>query len=686
MKGKEIHTTTIPLSRSPPPPPPPPGECHIALRNVQTIQGALLRGDEHVDILEWPCIPPEVWCYIERADNTIGKEEVTPFIAIQNLNASSDPWFSQDARHNIENKRWRGMKFKFIRVLARGGHGYVSLWDVVFDDKSVRRVVIKRAIDPLTNSFDTLKESQFHLRYDGAQHTTQVIDLHREAVAIQTRVLRSSTFTASAIRQGKDWNAEEQKCVVFEYMKFGDIVNIMQTVAARNAQFPGQVHTRIPDQVLWGIWECLVLGLATIAYTPSNSSGNSSFETWWKWAQSDKKEALAFLDRVERQWQIEHDVHLDLEVLNVLAGHDPTTHPHQPVFKLHDLGAWSFKMNEAWESQNETQIWMMRGPVKLHGMAPEQFSKEWDKMPIGMDKPSLKRAYGGEDLKRGNRVAGRFGMWTNIFLVARVMESVMTGVFSKFPYQAVAHDRTNKPTYGGILQTPEYDHIDFDLRETVKRCLYEKPKDRPTITKLLENLLRRKEQGFNDRPEFVDKWWKAVFEPQAPMPLPLETPPPASPVKQAVLETKARRISIKPSHTFFLTYEGVNIKYSVKFSSPSPSPSLKHSLTFFLTYEGSNLMQRSLRPSPKPSIKLSPNLKPSLKANVTSTGLEPSIKFIPNLSSLKFSLEPSLIFFPTYEGVSIKPNPNLSNPEPSIKFNLNLSLMFFLTYEGANIM
>jgi hypothetical protein len=27
-------------------------------------------------------------------------------------------------------------------------------------------------------------------------------------------------------------------------------------------------------------------------------------------------------------------------------------------------------MNKAWESQNETEIWSMRGPVKLHGMAP----------------------------------------------------------------------------------------------------------------------------------------------------------------------------------------------------------------------------------------------------------------------------------------------------------------------------
>jgi hypothetical protein len=245
MKGREIATTTIDTFV---PRRPRPGEYHVALRNLQAIQGALLREDEHVTLFEWPSIPPGIWDHVQRAEDTIGEEEVNPFTVFPSRNAPCDPWFSQDARNNIENKRWYGMKFKFIKVLAQGGHGYATLWNVVYDDKSVRKVVIKRAIDPLTNTFDPRKEAEFHLRYDGAQHTTQVIDLHREATAIHNRMKAKSTYSSASIRHGQHWNAEEQKCVVFEYMQFGDMVSVMQTVAAKKVQ--------IPDQVLWGIWEC----------------------------------------------------------------------------------------------------------------------------------------------------------------------------------------------------------------------------------------------------------------------------------------------------------------------------------------------------------------------------------------------------------------------------------------------
>lgn len=227
------------------------GDCLIGKRNVIAVQSALIRGEEEVFLFNWNSFPLHLWQYVSPWDQRpIGQETVSHFTDFQQRDAPYDPLgpLSQDARKMIENKRWNGMKFKLIKVLAQGGHGYVTLWDVVFEDKSVRRVVIKRPIDPSTNAFDPYKEAEFHLRYDGAQHTTQVIDLHREMVDIRNRMTENGTIGACALRLGKDWKAEEQSCVVFEYMKFGDMVNIMQTVATRNVQ--------IPAQVLWGIWEC----------------------------------------------------------------------------------------------------------------------------------------------------------------------------------------------------------------------------------------------------------------------------------------------------------------------------------------------------------------------------------------------------------------------------------------------
>jgi hypothetical protein len=225
-------------------------DCLIGQRNIHAIQSALIRGDEEVVLFNWNSIPPQLWQDLHLSQHHIGQKAVYPFTAFAPRDAPCDPRgnLSQDARNSIEKKRWSGLKFKFIKVLAEGGHGYATLWDVVFEDTSVRRVVIKRAIDPSTNAFDPQAEAMFHLRYDGAQHTTQVIDLHREVVAIRTDMLNRGTFTHSAFRNGKEWKAEKQNCVVFEYMKFGDMVNIMQTVTTRKVQ--------IPAQVLWGIWEC----------------------------------------------------------------------------------------------------------------------------------------------------------------------------------------------------------------------------------------------------------------------------------------------------------------------------------------------------------------------------------------------------------------------------------------------
>ncbi|KAF4424732.1 hypothetical protein FACUT_10221 [Fusarium acutatum] len=689
------------------------GDCSIGKRNVYAVQSALIRGDEDVFLFNWNSFLPHLWQHVSPWDQyPIGQENIVYFTNFAKRDEPCDPLggLSQDARNKIENKRWHGMKFKFIKVLAKGGHGYATLWDVVFDDKSVRRVVIKRAINPLTNSFDPHEESRFHLRYDGAQHTTQVINLHREAVAIHTRMMNSGTFTHSAVRHGKEWKAEAQNCVVFEYMKFGDMVNIMQMVSTRNVQ--------IPTQVLWGIWECLVLGLATIAYTPSDRSGNSSFETWWKDVVSDREEALAFLDRVEREWKIEHDVHLDLEVFNVLAGHDPATHPNQPVFKLHDLGAWSYNMNQCWESYNEDEIWSMRGPVKPHAATPEQFSRDWDSIRVSLPEPTLRLFFGGEDLEKeeGMKVAGRFGIWTNIFLIAKVMESIMTREFSRFPYQAVFHDETNKPTYGGRLQTPQFEHIDFELRQTVTRCLHEKPKDRPRITQLLRNVLGRKWQGFNNEGrESVHEWWKALLEPQEPKPIPSQAPPPANPVKQAVVASAAQgglaiashmaqaagnqgapnqpqvAPHIPPHIQQILNQQRAQPHINGPPGQPPVQPQAPpkvlphlrhHNLQFSFKPSGLKLLLKAsinVKPSLKVSTKVSTeasteaDVKVNVQVNV-QVNVRASIKVSPQ-ASIEFSRQPGL-------KSSLKFNLKLS----SLKFDLESILMFLLTYEGANIM
>lgn len=122
------------------------GDCLIGKRNVIAVQSALIRGEEEVFLFNWKSFPQHLWQYVSPWDQRpIGQETVHHFTDFPKRDAPYDPLgpLSQDARKMIENKRWNGMNFKLIKVLAQGGHGYVTLWDVVFEDKSVRRVVIK---------------------------------------------------------------------------------------------------------------------------------------------------------------------------------------------------------------------------------------------------------------------------------------------------------------------------------------------------------------------------------------------------------------------------------------------------------------------------------------------------------------------------------------------------------------
>ncbi|KAF9767071.1 hypothetical protein IL306_000403 [Fusarium sp. DS 682] len=117
------------------------------------------------------------------------------------------------------------------------------------------------------------------------------------------------------------------------------------------------------------------------------------------------------------------------------------------------------------------------------------------------------------------------------------MESIMTGILSRFPLETAPHESTNLATYGWILQTPGFNHIDSDLRDIVMRCLSEKPKDRPTIVQLLEHLWDRKTKGFPEPAEMVGQWWNSIFRPQEPRPLPAQLPPAADPVQQVLVDT-----------------------------------------------------------------------------------------------------------------------------------------------------
>ncbi|KAF4964184.1 hypothetical protein FSARC_7881 [Fusarium sarcochroum] len=503
------------------------GDCTIRHRNICTIQAALLRGDSEITLMNWDFIPDDVWREIRRSQKEPNKVEVTKFVGFGPTNKDRDGYLAKDAQEAIGARRWLGLHFKFIKVLAAGGHGYVTLWDITFDDGSCRRVVIKRA---LSHSFNPQTESTFHLRYNGSEHTTQVVNLHAEAMKIQQKMSDQDPLAFAQFRAGHQWNAERVNCVVFEYCPYGDLYHLMTSAAERNVEFT--------NRVLWGIWECLVQGIATMAYSQEFIKEGTSFEKEL-WKAKKENSAWEFFDGLEEK-PISHEVHLDMESLNILVGENET-HPDQPIFKIHDLGAFSWVMNDVWQRMREKNYWNMRMPVKLHGLTPEQVSKEWDQLSIGNSQNDTMRLFANDNLRFGCVVAGRFGTWTNIFLIGRVMESVITGVFQRFPFQNAPHQTKDgssaAQTHGWMLNQPEYSLVDAELREIVCQCLYERPQDRPSAVELLRNIEVRKSLGFSETKAEVKNWWDNFVGPREEVPLPARDPGANfGPVQQAVAD------------------------------------------------------------------------------------------------------------------------------------------------------
>ncbi|RGP79862.1 hypothetical protein FLONG3_2042 [Fusarium longipes] len=473
---------------------------------AQHVRSALIRGDTEVTLFNWDHVPSHEWDYIRLADEEIDKERIDayPLLPVTKKNPDRNGKLEADARQAIETQSWYGLKFEFFKVLAKGGQGYVSLWNVTFDDGSVKKVVIKKA---LASSFNPEKEIEFHLRYQDAEHTTQVVDLAADCRDIHEVLLEKDRRAGMSFTRGQIWDPKRLGCAVFEYAPYGDVWGLMETLVPKNVRFP--------NFVLWGIMECYAMGVATVSYTPTFSRAHSTFEKEFKKAvETNRVEDL--LRHAKNRWYSTHDVHQDLESLNILLGIDPS-HENQPVFKLHDLGAFSESMGEEWKTLTEAKIWSLRHYPKNHAVTPEQISKEWDDLPIRCSPQHVKNTFCGDDFRKGTKCAGRFGTWTNVFLVAKVMASMITGEIQRYPFRPKPHQKADGSmglqTYGWVLQQQRHSWVDPDLRDLICMCLYENPADRPSPLEILRAIKKWKDSARHD-PVEVARWWEYVHGPR----------------------------------------------------------------------------------------------------------------------------------------------------------------------------
>lgn len=154
-------------------------------------------------------------------------------------------------------KIFDGFELHWVKVLGKGGYGVATLWEAVFEDASTMKVVVKLG---LGDEFEPDMERGWHLRYEGASHIVQAVDLAQTA-ADKRSAMRQSAGSGGRSISGREFDASELNVLTLEYAERGSLTDLLGRKAALGFNFS--------DKVLWGIWENLVRGVASSAYQPS---------------------------------------------------------------------------------------------------------------------------------------------------------------------------------------------------------------------------------------------------------------------------------------------------------------------------------------------------------------------------------------------------------------------------------
>ncbi|KAF7561938.1 hypothetical protein G7046_g2200 [Stylonectria norvegica] len=476
-------------------------------RNFCTIQGAIYRGDKNIVLHNTNEIRDDWWPRLRyRHIGNDGHENIriVHYRELQSRKKVTNE-SAIEATGPLEVTNWLGFKLEFVKILAAGGFGAATLWKAKAEGGVETKVVIKVG---LQQNFDAPGESWWHERYDRSIHIVQLFDLNSWAKDKVQRFELENPMAISQYHLGREFVPKDLNIVVLEFMQFGDFSDFLKRAA--------QLKTQFSAKVLWEIFECFVYGIAAVAYQPVfDENHGRSFERDIRAA-----ERLGVMDKF---WEnlakcpLAHDVHFDMEPQNVLIGTD-AHHPHKPVFKLHDFGVFSHQMNTNWVNWREANYWYERKPPKAVAVTPEQVTREWDGLVTGTEFGNHQFSGSNLELPGKTEIAGRYGAWTNVFLMGKMMEALITSTwlvhpFSAFQLAPIEGAPWDAKSHGHRLQDEQYYSMDEELMDLI--CRFH----------------ARKQLGFEDEEteEETRRFWKAFFSPAPAVPQAAAPPPPLNP-------------------------------------------------------------------------------------------------------------------------------------------------------------
>jgi hypothetical protein len=152
---------------------------------------------------------------------------------------------------------WDGFRLEWVKVLGQGGFGMATLWNAIFEDQSIAKIVIKI---PTRVNADFDSELDWHLRYGGASHVTQSLNLQEMADNVRRRINRDHM-----IGRGPRFEQTDLNILVLEYAEHGSLYEMMSKASYFGISFS--------NKVLWEIWECCKFVYVHMAVYPLNQGG-----------------------------------------------------------------------------------------------------------------------------------------------------------------------------------------------------------------------------------------------------------------------------------------------------------------------------------------------------------------------------------------------------------------------------
>ncbi|KAI1269125.1 kinase-like domain-containing protein [Xylariaceae sp. FL1019] len=305
------------------------------------------------------------------------------------------------------------------------------------------------------------------------------------------------------------WDYDRKDLLVLEYCENGDLQNLIYRLNEDNRD--------VPNRVLCSFWLCLVRACIGMQYPvhkfhPGRKSRipakenhpppNPNLLPGFDYGDTGKRLGTDLFEGdvgIRRRWAARRIVHFDIDPKNILiTGFDPhtkdTEHELIPRLKLGDFGlTGEVKLNKRNEYYAERRRY-----GKYGYMAPEQWGVEWDYIrrrdghPLDKDGAEI-----GEQL-----IAGNYGSWTNVWQIAMVMWQLVTKFRAPMPPQIQNNTpfaQRQLPVHCCplLLDDQRYEWVDYELRETIARCLAYEPLSRPRPRSLLQGALRGIRKSFD---------------------------------------------------------------------------------------------------------------------------------------------------------------------------------------------